>query len=192
MIIVVKELTADDRNRLRTGFMVRMDRSDDPLWRNFWETEVLFLDGREGEAVTRLHDLAQSENRNVALAALMSLGEWYEHSGSIDNARKVYEQAAEKHVDTPSTLLARASIARLHNKEAQPGRAIALLEEIAATIDSAPADVVQFIAAEYCEALRRLGRFEDARAFFRRVTTLFPNHTELMLLEQHFLGNSNT
>lgn len=57
---------------LRASFVKRMRRSTNSEWRDFWETEVLFLDGRSSDAVSRLYALAGSGDDEVAVAALTS------------------------------------------------------------------------------------------------------------------------
>lgn len=189
-MIPVQDLAAEHRDRLRANFMKRLEHAKDPEWRRFWETEVLFLDGRNDEAVTRLRELGATKNREVAAAALMSLGEWYEQSGSPTLAQQAYREAIETNGNAASAALASTELARLLNKSHEPALAVATLQPAVAVIEDVAADVVQFVVTEYCEALRELGRVDEARIFVQRAVSLFPDRTELPLLEQHLLGST--
>lgn len=186
-MIPVHDLSAEDRDRLRESFATRMGNATSQEWRKFWETEVLFLDGRNTEAVTQLRELAEGVNQQAAVAALMSLGDWYEQSGSVALARKVYMRAIEK-PDMAGPILAMVKLARLYNNAHEPARAVAVLQSAATTIENVPADTVQFVVTEYSKSLCDLGCVDDAREFIRHAITSFPDRAELPLLERHLLG----
>lgn len=183
-MIPVRDLSAEDRDRVRKGFEARMACAATPEWRKLWETEVLFVDGRNDEAVAQLRDLANSGARDVAVAALMSLGEWYEESNAIDLAQQVYMKAIETS-GTARPIRAIVKLARLHNRVHEPALAASLLQDAATAIEKVPADIVQFIVVEYCQSLRDLGRADDARVFIRHAIRSFPDRAELLRLEQH-------
>lgn len=183
-MIPVRDLSSEDRDRVRKGFVARMACATTPEWRKLWETEVLFLDGRNDEAVAQLRELANTAVQDVAVAALMSLGEWYEESNAIALAQQVYMKAVET-AGTPAPVRPVVKLARLHNRAHEPALAASLLQDVATAIEKLPADVVQFVVVEYCQSLRDLGRVDDARMFIRDAIRSFPDRAELLMLEQH-------
>ncbi len=144
-----------------------------------------FLDGSSDEAISELERLRLSRDRSVAVAALLALGEWHEFSGAHGLARGAYEEAVQ--LQGLSATLAATTLARLHNEAHEPALAMAVLEHAVTQIDSAPADLVQFVVIEYIRAVRDLGRIADARAFVDRVTRLFPDRSEIPVIERHLL-----
>lgn len=186
--MIPRDLPEEYRVDLRAAFVARMNRAKNLEWSRFWDTEVMFLDNRGAAAALQLHELAASEDRDVAFAALLSLGEWYEQSGAVDLAHEAYAQVIERDRAASLSVLARTKLAHLHNQTHQAALAGEVLETVAASIENVPPGAVQFVVTEYCRALRDLGRLDEARTFVRRVIASFPDRIELSLLAEQLLG----
>jgi hypothetical protein len=188
-VVLLEDLTPEQRDRIQADLTTRAARAENSEWRAVWEAELHFLNGRSDDAVAKLEQLALSKNQDVAVAALLSLGDWHEFSGTAELARAAYRQAIE--IGGEPAVLTRTKLARLHNLGQEPARASEVLESTAAEIDNVPADVVQFVVAEYIQALREVGRVEDARTFVGRVTKCFPDRAEVALIARHVLGEAD-
>jgi hypothetical protein len=118
----------------------------------------------------------------------MTIGGWYEQSGSFALALQAYQRAIEKGGNAVTAARASTQVAHLHNRAHQRALAVATLEPLVEVITTLADDLVQFVVTEYCQALRDLGRVNDARVFVRGVIRSFPTRAELPLLEQELLG----
>jgi tetratricopeptide (TPR) repeat protein len=185
--VIPSDVADKYREDLRAGFVARMSRTKNAEWRKFWHTEIMFLDNRTADAVSQLEALTGSEDHDVAVAALLSLGEWYEKSGSGDVAHGKYAEVVKRAPGAGSSARARTNRARLYNDAHEAALAANVLESVVVAIEDVPPDVVQFVVAEYCFALRNLGRVDEARTFIRRAVGIFPERIELPLLEERLL-----
>ncbi|HEV7767238.1 MAG TPA: hypothetical protein VGQ76_19710 [Thermoanaerobaculia bacterium] len=183
-----QQLTPEEHRQIIALLEDRMARTLDEDWRRFWETEILFLNGADDRAVVQLELLSTSQNQNVVVAALMSLGEWYRSVPANELARTTYQQAILVGGPT-SAVLPRIRLAELYNEDGEVALAIAVLQEEVQHIESIPEDTVQFVATEYCQALRQLHRDEEARAFLVRVKKSFPWREEIAQIEQRLFGD---
>lgn len=184
-MIAVNEFTPIQRQRIVADLKDRAMRARSQEWRQFWEAEILFLQERGDEAVAKLNDLKDSSHREIAAASLLSLGEWYESIGATALARDAYSTLVDLEGAKTDTL-PRVRLARLYNAANESALAVAALHDLVVNPSDIPEDMVQFVVAEYYQALLRMGRTEAGHAFVSRVLELFPAREEIARIKDHF------
>jgi tetratricopeptide (TPR) repeat protein len=135
--------------------------------------EALEGAGRTADAETRLRELAADASSESRTAATIYLGDLLSRSGRFGEARSLLEPL----VQDASHPEAWAGMARIFERENQPDRAVALLDQ-AAALTNLPPGAVTYLQMNKGRLLLQTGRAEEGQRLLREAILAAPDHPQ--------------
>jgi tetratricopeptide (TPR) repeat protein len=177
------------QDEIRHDLHRRIQNAASEEWAELWRTDVLILDGRTEDAISRLTLLTASHDPKIVMSAWLSLGQYHEFLGEAGEAERAFRNALEQCATTAERGRALINLSRVLNNADRPAEMLQVASILMNEIHAISPDLIQHFMIEIGKAFLMLDRAREAESYFNTLVDTFPTRAELPLIRKHLLGS---